>query len=231
MKSDLDELIELLEEEVKLIQVCIKKNIDEWDYQMAHYNSRALFNLDQKLSVLYKMKDPYYEKKANLERMIKLYEGRLNMVPHEYYQEIINEDKNKLYILNQQKGVSFYDDQKIDDALFSVWAGIYKGFKLFLRDDLCFVFESVGDEVLNILVNIESALNVECFFDDDEDDRPLDKFKGLGFIINDAGNKLVYKYYMGNLKDASEIKILLARIIYDVLNHTELDKAPKLEYF
>ncbi|MDP9076264.1 MAG: hypothetical protein M3O71_02475 [Bacteroidota bacterium] len=204
MKSDLDELIELLETEVKVIESCIKENIEEWDYQIAYHNSRALFKLNQKLNVLHKMKDPLYDEKRNLERMIMIHEKHIkldmNTAIVDYYLEVLEEDKRKLQGLKDQKSIPLYDDQKIDDALFSVWAGIYKGFILYLnkKDKLSITFESVGDEVIDISISVKSALNVDYFFgDDDEEDRPLDKFKGLGFVLNDTGNRLICKYDMG----------------------------------
>ena len=238
MKSDLDELIELLETEVKVIEACIKDNTEEWDYQMAHHNSRALFKLNQKLNVLHKMNDPFYEEKKNLERMIMIHEKRIELDMNawrgDYYQKIIEEDKSKLQGLKDQKNTPIYDDQKIDDALFSIWAGIYKGFILYLnkKDKLGITFESVGDEVINISISVKSALNVDYFFgDDSEEDRPLDKYKGLGFVLNDDGSKLVYKYDMGDFKDAIAIKVLLARIIYNIFTYAELDKPASLECF
>ncbi|MCR8561274.1 hypothetical protein KXD93_26715 [Mucilaginibacter sp. BJC16-A38] len=238
MKSDLDELIELLETEAKVIKACIKENIEEWDYQIAHHNSRALFKLNQKLNVLHKMKDPLYEEKRNLERMIMIHEKHIKLDANtgivDYYLELLEEDKRKLQGLKDQKSVPIYDDQKIDDALFSVWAGIYKGFTLYLNKEgnLAITFESVEEEVIDISVTVKSVFNVDYFFgDDDEEDNPLNLFKGLGFMLNDVGNRLVYKYDMGDFKDAGEIKILLSRLVYDVFTYAELDKPTRLMYF
>ena len=238
MKSDLDELIELLEVEAKVIKACIKENIEEWDYLNAHANSRALFKLNQKLSVLHKMKDPYYDEKMNLERMVMIHKKRIELDMdtrlNDYYLERLEKDKNKLQELKDQKSIPIYDDQKIDDALFSIWAGIYKGFILYLnkKDKLTITFESAGNEIIDISISIKSALNVDYFFgDDDEQDRPLNKFKGLGFVLNDIGNKLVYKYNMGDFKDAIAIKILLSRVIFDIFTYAEKDKSASLVYF
>jgi hypothetical protein len=234
MKSDLDELIELCEVERQLLEDCIKDNVEELDYLNAHSNSRALFKVNQKLSVLNKMKDPFYDEKVQLERMIKIHERFNNdETINAYYKEIIDKDKSKLQKLMDQKSEPFYDDQKIDDALFGLWAGIYRGFILYLnkKDNLSITFESTDDELLDISIKVKSALNVECFFaDDDEEDGPLNKFKGLGFELNNAGNKLIYKYDMKNFKDAITIKVLLSRVIYDVFTYAELDKPASLVY-
>ncbi|MDB4921175.1 hypothetical protein [Mucilaginibacter sp.] len=181
------------------------------------------------------MKDPFYDEKVQLERMIKIRE-RFNKdeAINAYYKEIIDKDKIKLQKLTDQRSEPFYDDQKIDDALFGLWAGIYRGFILYLnkKDNLSFTFESTDDELLDISISAKSALNVEYFFgDDDEEDRPLNKFKGLGFALNNAGNKLIYKYDMGNFKDAIAVKILLSRIIYDIFTYAELDNPASLMYF
>lgn len=235
MKSDLDELIELYEVERQSLEDSIKDNIEELDYLNAHSNSLALFNVNQKLSVLYKMKDPFYDEKVQLERMIKIQERFNNdETINAYYKEIIDKDKSELQKLMDQKSEPLFDDQKIDDALFGLWAGIYRGFVLYLnrKDNLSITFESTDDELLDISISVKSALNVDYFFgDDDEEDNPLNKFKGLGFKLNNAGNKLIYKYDMRNFRDAIAIKVLLSRVIYDVFTYAGLDNPASLVYF
>jgi hypothetical protein len=240
MKSDLDELIELCEAERQLLEDCIKDNTTEWEYLHAYFHSKALFKINNQLRILHKLKDPFYEKKLELERMNEIYKKWDKLKPESainaYYQKKIEDNKEKLQELNQQKDKTVYDDQKIDDALFNLSEGAYKGFILYLnlKDDLGFTFELSENNMLHISISIKNLLNVEYFFYDDENDggvSPLNIFKGLGFLLNDTGNKLIYKYDMKNFKDAASIKILLSRIIYDIFAYAGLDNTASLVYF
>lgn len=238
MKSDLNELIELYEAEKESIENCIKSNLEEGEYLNAHFHSQALFKVDHHLRMLYKMKDPFYDEKNETERMLSMYERFDNRGIasnlDSYYKKMTDEYKAKLQELNEESKKPLFDDQKIDDALFGLWAGIYRGFVLYLnrKDNLSITFESTDDELLDISISVKSALNVDYFFgDDDEEDNPLNKFKGLGFKLNNAGNKLIYKYDMRNFRDAIAIKVLLSRVIYDVFTYAGLDNPASLVYF
>jgi hypothetical protein len=239
MKSDLDELIELCEAEKQSLEDCIKDNTEEYEYLHAHYHSQALFAINHQLQVLYKLRDPFYDEKVQLERMIGLYEkwDKIEGLPNldSYYEKEIKDNKNKLEELNKQKNKPLYDDQKIDDALFVLLKGDNQGFILFLnkKDNLSFTFELSAGNMLDISISVKSVLNVEYFFDDDDDDevRPIKKFKGMGFAVNETRNKLIYKYDMKKFKEAGAIKKLLAHIIYDVFRYADLDNPASLVYF
>ena len=239
MKSDLDELIELCETESQLLECSIKDNIEEEEYLNAHATSRALLKLSDQLRVLYKLRDPFYDEKMELERAIAMYENfnKKGNSSHldSYYGKIIIEQKDRLQKLIDQKDRPLYDDQKIDNALFELLDGVHNGFILYLdvKNNLGFTFELSEINMLDISIGAEKALNIEYFFDGDGDKREslLNKFKGLGFTLNYAGNKLVHKYDMKNFKDALSIKILLSRIIYDIFTYTELDNPASLVYF
>src|ERR1700693_85425 len=114
MKSDLDELIEFYEQEKLYIEKCIKENINEWEYLHAHYHSHALFIINNQLRTLNKLKDAFYDKRTELERMIEIYKEwdkskRSNM--DSYYQKMIDDNNHKLEELNKQKKQPIYDDQ------------------------------------------------------------------------------------------------------------------------
>jgi len=238
MKSDFDALIEFYKKERKFIERCIKDNIREMEYLHAHHHSEALFKINHKLTMLDKTKDPFYDERHMLELTIRMYERsnskRRNANSDSYFKEIIQEYKDKLQKLNQESKKPIVDDQKIDDALFALLDGTYNGFILYLnaRDNLGITFELLMPQLLIISVGIKEAFNVDYFLDnDDPQNILLNKFKGLGFVLNNTGSKLVYKYDMTNFKDAISIKILLARLIYDIFTYAELDKPASLVYF
>ncbi|TSD62976.1 hypothetical protein FFF34_018665 [Inquilinus sp. KBS0705] len=237
MQSDIDKLIELLEEEKFFIEQYIKNNIAELEYLHAHIHAKALTKLNIQLQNLKQLKDPFYNKKTDLERQLEFYkkwnedfDSSVDM----YFERQIAEITEQLKKLDELDNLPQYDDQKLDDAIFNIRAGHHNGFILYLnvKDNLGFTFELTQLDVLSISIDVKSVLNVEYFFeDDDEDEGPINKFKGLEFILNPTGNKLIYKYDMKHFKDAIAIKILLSRIIYDVFTYAELDKPASLVYF
>jgi hypothetical protein len=237
MQSDIDELIELLEEEKLFVVQCIEDNIKEFEYLHAHIHTKALSKLDTQLQVLKQLKDPFYNKKDDLEKQLKLYKiwkGDIDSGIDLYYEKMIAEITEQLKKIAESGNVPLYDDQKLDDALFDIRAGHHDGFILYLnsKDNLGFTFELTQPDVLSISIDIKSVLNVEYFWgDDDEEQNILNKFTSLEFTLNQTGNKLIYRYDMGCFKDALAIKILLSRIIYDIFTYAEMDRPASLVYF
>jgi hypothetical protein len=236
MQSDIDTLIELLEEEKIFVEQCIKVNVDEFEYLHAHIHVKALTKLNTQLQILKRLKDPLYNKKADLERLLEIYKrfGSSGSDIDLYHEKMHAETADELKKLDEANNPPQFDDQKIDDALFNIKAGHNNGFILYLNvgTNLGFTFEMLQPEVLSISIDVKNALNVEYFFgDDEEDETPLNKFKGLDFRLNPAGNKLIYKYDMAHFKDAIVIKTLLSRVIYDIFTYAELDKSASLVYF
>lgn len=228
----------MLEAESQTLDSYIKASVEESEYLNAHYNSQALFKIQSQLYTLYKLKDPFYEEKQRLEQTMKMFnkpDDTLKPPRLEAYYEIKRKEYGELLRkLRKQKKEPKYDDQKLDDALFKLIEGTHNGFILFLNADnnIGITFEMLATHMLSISVNVKDVFNAEYFFDDgDQQNIPLNKFKGLGFALNANGSKLIYKYDMANFKSAVFLKILLSRIIYDLFTYAELDKPANLVYF
>ena len=238
MKSDLDELIELYEAERQYLQDCIKDNVGGWEYLHAHYHSEALFKINSQLTIFYKLRDPFYDKRIELERMILMYEAiikRRGITDNDsYYAKEVSNYQAQLQKLNDEKGKPLFDGQEIDDALFSLLEGAHNGFVFYLNveNNLGFTFELSESGFLDISITLKSILGIDYFFSlEDDDPDPLIRFKELGFLLNVSGNKLVYRYDMRNFKDAIRIKTLLSRIIYDIFTHADFDSPASMMFF
>lgn len=237
MKSELDELIEALEEENKLLEASINDNIDNFEYIDAHFQSRALNKLSTRLNILYKMKDSLYTEKMNIQRRINLYINLKNKegppVMDNYYQKEIDKANVELREINNKGLVPQYDEQNIDAALLKLQMGNCNGFILYLnaQDNLSIIFEKAAVDIIEISLSVKSVLNVEYFWSDEEEDAPLNKFYGLGFNNNPQNDKLVYSYNFEGTNNAIAVKILLSRIIYDVFTYAEFDTPASLIYF
>jgi len=237
MKSDLDELIELLEAELKTLEGYIQNFVEESEYLNAHYHSQASYKVQSQLRILYKLRDPFYDDKQRLEQTIKMFNkpDEIAKSPRlqAYYESKIAECQEELKKLNGQKKDSAYDEQRLDDALFKIIEGVYTGFILYLNasDNLSFTFEKVGLEI-EISVTVKSILKADVFLTDEEEHTwPINKFKALGFNLNSTGNRFIYRLETNNLNSTLAVKTLLSRVIYDLFNYYELDNPANLMFF
>ncbi|MDR6943259.1 hypothetical protein [Mucilaginibacter pocheonensis] len=211
MKSDLNLLIEMCEDEKRSLESSIKSYLDEDDYLYAHYHQKALWQVNHQLQVLNNFKDPAYNAKQHLEHLVRIRQKSIDSVRmNDYWQKRIDNEADNIKKIEEQ-GNSFNDSQFIDDALFDLYEGRHKKFRLYLNtdEDLYLDFELIDPVILLISLKI----NDENFVFDN--DNRLYSFKGVGFKLNEKADALVYEHSMINFKDALAIKILLARIVYD----------------
>ena len=78
MKSELDELIELLEAELTTLKDYTKASVEDSEYLNAHYHSQASFKIQSQLGTLYKLRDPLYSEKQRLEQTLRIFEHKDN---------------------------------------------------------------------------------------------------------------------------------------------------------
>ena len=231
MKSDLDLLIETYEVEKQSLESSIKNYLNEDDFLYDHYHQKALWRVNGELQLLHSFKGTLYEERLYLERLIDMVkkmedEGVIKSI----YEKRIIEKRDEIQRLSEVNK-SFNDSQEIDDALFNLYEGRFKRFRLHLinRDeDFYLEFELISGNILCISVKI-----INILYGDDTNDleeSQIHLFKGLGFKLNDKSDMLIYKYDMNGFKDAITIKILLARIVYEVCDMGSGQQA-KLEYF
>jgi len=223
MKSDLDQLIEQYEAEKSAFEQLLKDCLYLQDYLGAHYYSQTLYRIDSELNLLHFLKDPLYDDKQALEKMLLRSKGEPNYL-QAFWEERIENEKNRIQKLSEKKGKLFFDSQEIDEALFNLHQGKINSFKLYFKmkkENLCFDFELSEGYVLNILVRITQTSNNTDIFDQ----YYLKGFKKLGFKLNDEGNLLIYQYNMNGFKEAIFLKTLLARIIYEVYGYRSFDSA------
>ena len=64
----LDELIQILEKEKKLLKKTIKEYLKEGDYRIAHKYSKGLGEVSSRLRILYLFRDPYKDRRDIVSR-------------------------------------------------------------------------------------------------------------------------------------------------------------------
>lgn len=208
MKSDLDQLIEILEAEKKSLKRQIKDCISEFDYLLAYYHSEALSELSTRLNNLYLFKDPLYNEKLHWKaiklRTEKRYfseikDKKLRSRMQERWKERIVEEEKKLREQEKKTSHFFADGQEIDDALFKLYNKECNAFQIIFGGDYAekiLLFSLEG----NILFIELTFLEIHGDPDFVLDNRIPDPISGAGFNFDSERKAWIYKYDMTNLK-------------------------------
>jgi len=217
MKSDLEETIESYEIEKVELEKQIAEYVKEADFLYAHYHQRALRKINQTLNTLKNLQNPLHRRIDeqqmyidNCKRMLvdPRYSG------NEYLNRRLTEHENKVLELQSVPIKPSYDSQEIDDAIFSLVNGEISGFKFYFKSapEVYAGFTKSDDIIyIQIYYNLDGSHEYQYFLSD------VNKFKALGFMSID-GN-WVYTYDLTSFKDALEIKIVLARLVYDIFHY------------
>lgn len=220
MKSDLDQIIEHLEIEIESLEQSIKESLAEHDYLHAHYQQEGLGRLNNHLDTLKQFKDSDYGKKREIERWIEWLEILNNKNSVSVFEDDIAAKKQELDKLNKNSVRGYFNDtQLIDEALFDLMENRIKGFRFYISkaDDFFLDFEIVHD-TLQVSHQPDAKFNnyeyLRDIGDNDDEERPY-PLESLGFKWDDNSNKLIFIYELKKVREATNIKILLSRIVYE----------------
>lgn len=225
MKSDLDQIIEYLESESQSLDSSIKESLAEYDYLYAHYKQEGLGRLNNHLDTLKQFKDPNYGKRQDMERWIEWMNILNNNRSNSVFEEDVAAKKSELEKLNRNPVRKYFNDaQLIDEALFDLMENRINRFRLYISksDDFYLDFEIVAS-TLRISHQPDARFNDYEYLqyisaDDDDNEKRLYPLESLGFRWEDDDNKLVFIYNVKNIREATSIKILLSRIVYEKFN-------------
>nr|WP_294948644.1 hypothetical protein [uncultured Mucilaginibacter sp.] len=221
MKSDLDLIIEFYEDEKYVLEQAIQEALTDHDYELVYRHGEALNRVEAQLYRMNGLKDPLYEKRMQINRLMETMPGMeldefFKQYLAESIQRTVTNKKQSLKKLLEEK-YELVDNQVIDDALFDLYDDKCKAFGFCFphRDsNLCLLFELTAEKVLLISVDVK---DITSDYDaDDPEEKQVHRFENLGFRYDNYGSSLVYQYDMANFKSAWDIKVLLSRIIYDI---------------
>lgn len=225
MDDTLKTLIAYYEEEKKVILQLIKEYTEEWEYQMAHFHTQALFQVNSQLQILHTLQDRGYNKKHWKEERIRSLENQLSRgapdYMHDYLTQSLQKEKEELENLNKDQ------DPVIDPPNGGVWAetlnsllaGKIKGFTLFLNQEekIQIDFTRESKKLKVVIPFIKRHLKSEIFFENF-----INVLQDLGFRYNKNNSRLILL-----LEGESEhiIKALnwrLAKIVFQFFDFTSL---------
>nr|WP_068890537.1 hypothetical protein [Pedobacter panaciterrae] len=235
MKSDLEELIEAYEIEKAELEKQISEYVEEEEYIYAHYHNKALRKINKTLDVLKNMQHPFHrlisEEKSKTRNMTKMlasekYKKYFDLLGGDFFTKQLQEGENKILEWQRAATSQTYDSQEIDDALFDLVKGVLSGFKLYFksRPDI-FARFTLKDRIIEITLLYDK--------DPDHDHyewvfRGGKEIKALGFSLKDE--QWVYQYHFDEFKDALEIKVILARLIYDIFRYDKRFDSARIVY-
>jgi len=148
-----------------------------------------------------------------------------NNHPVSVFEDDIAAKRHELDELNKNPDHKYFNDaQAIDEALFDLIENRIKRFRLYVSkaDNFYLDFEIV-DNVLRVSHQPDAKFNnyeyLRYISDNDNEDveRPY-PLESLGFKWDESNNKLIYTYKLKGMREATPIKILLSRIVYERFN-------------
>ena len=232
IKPELIELIEYLESEKKNLENQKSDCLREWDYEGAHYFSIAIGEINRQLRILYNFNGPFYDEKKRLENYKLLFDTDVKDIDNERLKQVYAERRKEIdEQINQLKKRipdQKLDGQEFDDAIYDLIEKRINGFKFNLRkeDNLYLDFFLIDDKALLIAT---SLLNTPE--DKYEALELMQKLPSLGFTYNENNKRMEYSYNLSKFKNSFEIKILISRIIFDILYYKELDNPAFIEKY
>lgn len=217
MKSDLKETIESYELEKQQLEKQMAEYIDNGDYLYAHHHNRALKKINQTLRKLKDMQNPMSRHMDELQMKMEHYRKMLaqpNFSNNEYLKQYTTGLEVKIRQLQDATIKPLYDSQETDDAIFGLANGNIKHFRLHFKStpDVYVAF-TLEDQAIKMRIGYEfTEEHAEQYIFEH-----ANKLKSLGFSLN--SEHWIYLYQLSRFKDALDIKIVLARLIYDVFQY------------
>lgn len=228
MNEEINELISHYEEEKTQLELWIKGAVEQSDYKSAHVNQKALIYINNQLRIFKALNDPYYLKKEEYENHISLYEKiSLN---HEQISDYIKEQIQKIRLnlddLNSRKIAAFHDGQEFDDAVFDLVENKISAFIFNLRkEENLYIKFSVKKNKIIIRLTPFADILVSDYFNKST----VTVLKQIGFTKNKLRTCFQIKYPLDSFKDASPIKTIVSRVIYEAFYNYQVNKSTTLE--
>lgn len=231
-KSELTELIEYLESEKNNLEKQKSDCLKESDYEAAHYFSVALQELGRQLNVLYNLDDSNYDQKRRLERHKSMFDIPVKEFDSEHLKEIFaprkKELEDQIRELNNRIKKQALDGQEFDDAVYDLIEKRISGFRFHLKKEENCYLDFILNENKNILISSNPLGESE---DDYLMTQLKEKLPALGFTFNGQTDRMEFSYELRAFKNSFDIKVLVSRIVFDVLYYKDLDNPAVIEKY
>lgn len=231
LKPELDELIEQYEIEKNNLDLLIQACLLDVDYLGAHYHLLAMQEVNFRLQTLQNLKDPFFDRKQDLETMKSFYQRSIpdpNARMNDFYQDQINSLEKEILNLNNKKITVRLDSQEFDDAIYNIIEGKINGFRFHLikEQNLYLDFHLKDKKTLNIsFTPVDNLIGKYVL-----SDSTLHTLKIIGFDLDTESNRLEYVYDINTFRNSIFLKTLISRIVFDAWYYKEFDNPASIEY-
>ncbi|HEX8357045.1 MAG TPA: hypothetical protein VF610_06530 [Segetibacter sp.] len=233
METQLELLILLCEEEKIRLQKLIDECLVEKEYLMAHYHSKALYQINGKLHTLNKIDDKLYDEKEFKQRTIEGLQKRIEKESSDYikehYEQEIERAKKELEKLNQiPRQVTLPEDSTLlDETLTKLVEKRIKNLKLILNkeNNLLLKFTYSSKELKVTLPYIKR--HVKKWTLQEYDIKQICK---LGFKLADNETKLSLTLTGEKEYILNKLKVILLKIFFEIFHFREFDNDSYIQF-
>jgi hypothetical protein len=232
LNSDLQTLIKELETEkadlLRLIDIAVK----EQEFLNAHFHSEALGQINRRLQTLKNLDDELYHKKYFLERVIENLRKQLQEETADNLKSMTNrliDDKEKeLNDLNQTPKKQKNDNGKshLRDYLNHFVKGRIRGLRIIFckTDNVLIEIRRTKAGAKLTMPNIKKIMAENLLSDEGHL-----KLKGLGFSLNNEGDKVTTILAKSKYEMTDEIMKVVSLIVFEVFYFKELGNEAAIE--
>jgi len=230
--DDLQTLIKELETEKAGLLRLIDEAVKEQEFLSAHFHFEALRQINRQLQTLKNLDDELYDKKHFLEMGIENSRKRLKEETDDRIKSMMNrfiEEKEKeLHELNQtpKKPKDINGKSHLRDYLEQFIKGKVRGLRIILNknDNLSIEIRNSKDGTKLTIPHVKK-LKAEYLLTEER----LLKMKGLGFSLNNKGDKAITVINVDKKVVTERIMRLLSIIVFEVFYFKELDDEATIE--
>lgn len=230
--NDLQTLIDELEAEKANLLRLIDQAVKEQEFLNAHFHSEALGQINRRLQTLKSLDDDLYDRKYLLATEIENLKKRLEVESTDQVQSMIRkfiDDKEKeLSELNQvpkkHKGVN--GESQLRHYLEQFVKGKIRRLRIVLSkyEKLLIELRNTKEGIKMSIPNIKKLQTVYLLTDE-----RLSKLGGLGFSLNDHGDKAIMVLTKDKASMTEKIMQVISIIVFEIFYFKELGSEASIE--
>lgn len=230
--SDLQTLIDELEAEKANLLRLIDQAVKEQEFLNAHFHSEALGQINRRLQTLKNLDDDLYDKKyllaAEIENLKKRLEVESTDKMQSMFRKFIDAKEKELSELNRapkmHKGVN--GEGQLRHYLEQFVKGKIRRLRIVLskNDKLLIDVRNTKEGIKLLMPNIKKLRTVYLLTDE-----RLSKLRGLGFSLNDHGDKAIIVLTKDKASMTEKIMQVISIIVFEIFYFKELGSEASIE--
>lgn len=231
-EDKLAQLIFFLEEERDKLQKVIDDYLKEYEYLMAHYHSRALWELKSQINTLKRLDDISYEEKRSSQRYIENFNAMIDELSmpfaKKHFDELYAKEVDKLEKLNAVPKQSVIDKEYIlEDLVCKLMANKIKGLRLVLNSELKLHLKFIYSKRSLVVTLPYLKRNLDKWT---ISEKKLNSMKGMGFEIAGNGSRLVWTISGDKDDILAAVKLMLAKLFFETFFYREFENKCFFEF-